>query len=337
MKVVITGGCGFIGLRLAARILEVGTLAGADGAQAPVEDVVLFDMAVPPRLPQTLDGRVRVVTGDIADAAVVRALVGRDDISIFHLASVVSGGGEKDFDLAMRVNMTGGLNVFEAARARGGSVKVVFASSVAVFGGSRLPAAVGDLTKQTPQTTYGATKAICELLVNDYTRKGFLDGRSARLPTVIIRPGRANAAASSFASAVFREPLKGEDYTLPVDAKTLMPVIGYRAVVEGLRALHELPSEALGEDRAVSLPALTVSVEGMIASLRRVAAGRTLGDITIEPDPFVERIVATWPKGTDDRRGLKLGLPVDRNLDEIIAYYIEDYIDGPDAALFQPT
>ncbi|MGE0213746.1 MAG: D-erythronate dehydrogenase [Parvibaculaceae bacterium] len=337
VKVVITGGCGFIGQRLAARILELGSLARPDGTQAPVEEVVLFDAGSPPRLPQGIDGKVRIVTGDIADQTAVKALIDRDDISIFHLASVVSGGGEKDFDLAMRVNLTGGLNLFEAARARGGAAKLVFASSIAVFGGEDMSATVGDLTKQAPQTTYGTTKAICELLVNDYTRKGFFDGRSARLPTVIIRPGKANAAASSFASAVFREPLKGEDYTLPVDVKTPIPVIGYRAVVDGLVALHELPGQELGADRAVSLPALTVSVEGMIASLRRVAAGRRLGEITVEPDPFIEGIVATWPKGTDDKRGLRLGLPADRNLDEIIAYYIEDYVDGPDAALFQPS
>lgn len=332
MKVVITGGCGFIGLRLAQRIAERGALTGADGRTASVDDILLFDMAPPERLPAGLEGRARVVTGDIADAATVMALVDRDDIGVFHLASVVSGGGEKDFDLALRVNLTGGLNVFEAARARGGSAKVVFASSIAVFGGSGMPESVGDDTKQTPRTTYGATKAICELLVNDYTRKGFFDGRSARLPTVIIRPGKPNLAASSFVSAVFREPLKGEDYTLPVETSTVMPVIGYRAVIEGLIRLHELPGEALGDDRAVSLPALNVSVADMVAALHRVAAGRRLGAIAVKPDPFIEAIVRTWPVATHDERGRHLGLPVEASLDEIVAYYIADYVDGPDAA-----
>lgn len=333
MKVVITGGCGFIGLRLAARIAGLGRLTRPDGRQEPVEEIVLFDVAAIPQLPHDLIGKVTVKAGDISDPATVKALVDRDDISVFHLASVVSGGGEKDFDLAIRVNLTGGLNVFEAARARR-RAKVVFASSIAVFGGSGMPKSVGDETKQTPQTTYGATKAISELLVNDYTRKGFFDGRSARLPTVIIRPGKPNLAASSFVSAVFREPLKGEDYTLPVETSVVMPLIGYRAVVDGLIRLHELAGDALGDDRAVSLPALNVSVEEMVAALKRVAGSRKLGAIAVKPDPFIEKIVRTWPVSTYDERARSLGLPIETGLDEIVEYYIEDYVEGPDAALY---
>lgn len=327
MKVVITGGTGFIGQRLAHRLLEAGRLTGPTGAPEEIDELVLFDQAVPEVRPPDLDERAVLRAGDIADRAAVRDLIDRDDVSVFHLASVLSAGGEKDFDLAMRVNLDGGLNVLEACRRRAGRPRLVFASSIAAFGGAAMPARVGDFTKQTPQTTYGTTKAICELLVNDYTRKGFVDGRSARLPTVIIRPGKPNAAASSFVSGVFREPLDGVDFVLPVKLGTVMPLLGYRAIVDGIVALHELPGERLGDDRAVSLPGLTVTAQNMIDALHRAAGDRPLGRITVTPDPFIEGICATWPQGTDDARGLDLGLPREGSLDEIVAYYIADYLD----------
>jgi len=327
MKVVITGGCGFIGLRLAQRLLELGELTGPSGGPEPIDDLVLFDMNPPPALPDTLDGRVTVLLGEISNRDEIFHLVDRDDISVFHLASVVSGGGEKDFDLAIRVNLDGGLNVMEACRARNGLPRLVFASSIAVFGGSGMPKVVGDTVKQKPQTTYGVTKAICELLVNDYTRKGFLDGRSARLPTVIIRPGKPNAAASSFVSGLFREPLNGVPCALPVQPETVMPVLGYRSIVEGFIKLHELDGAALGDDRALSLPSLTVTVAEMIKALDRVASDRPLGKITVEPDPFIEEIVATWPLDASHERATALGLPREESLDEIVQAYIEDYLD----------
>ena len=328
MKVVITGGTGFIGARLARRILEKGSLAGPGGIQTQVDEVVLFDVVAPDSLPMGLDGEVTMVAGDISDKATVDRLIDRDDVSVFHLASVVSGGGEKDFDMAIRVNLTGGLNVFEALRARASIPRLVFASSIAVFGGDHMPAVVGDQGKQTPQTTYGMTKACCELLINDYTRKGFLDGRSARLPTVIVRPGVPNAAASSFASGVFREPLKGEACALPVKLDTVMPVLGYRNIVEGILALHELAPDTLGDDRAVSLPSLDVTVGEMGAALKRVAHNRQLGEITVQPDPFIEAIVESWPVATEDARALALGLPKDKSVDDIVRHYIEDYDHG---------
>ncbi|MCG8356606.1 MAG: NAD-dependent epimerase/dehydratase family protein [Kiloniellales bacterium] len=325
MKVVITGGTGFIGRRLARRLLDLGALTGPSGQAEEIDSLLLFDMAAPD-MPELDDPRVAVVTGEIADREQVFALVDRDDISVFHLASVVSGGGEKDFDLAIRVNLTGGQNVLEALRARASAPRLVFASSIAVFGGAAMPESVGDTTKQTPQTTYGITKTICELLINDYTRKAFLDGRSARLPTVIVRPGKPNAAASSFASGVFREPLNGETCILPVKPETVMPLLGYRSIVEGFVKLHEVDGAALGDDRAVSLPALTVTVGEMIESLKRVAGDRPLGEIRIEPDPFIEAICATWPQDTYYERATAIGLPREQSLDEIVAAYIEDYL-----------
>ncbi len=327
MKVVITGGCGFIGLRLAQKLLERGELTTPSGRSAAIDSLLLFDMQAPEALPAGLDdSRVAVALGEISNRDEVKALVDRDEVSVFHLASVVSGGGEKDFDLALRVNLDGGLNVMEACRARAGLPRLVFASSIAVFGGSAISKAVGDTVKQTPQTTYGATKAICELLVNDYTRKGFLDGRSARLPTVIVRPGKPNAAASSFVSGLFREPLNGVDCALPVKPETVMPVLGYRSIVEGLIALHEADGAALGDDRAVELPSHTVTVAEMIEALQRVAGDRPLGKITVEPDPFIEAIVATWPLDASYERATALGLPKEDSLDEIVQAYIEDYL-----------
>jgi len=326
MKVVITGGAGFLGRRLARRLLVAGHLTAPSGVREPIDELVLFDVSEPLEALSADGVMVRAVTGDIGERDTVFDLVDRDDISVFHLASIVSGGGEKDFDLAMRVNLDGGRHLLEAVRARNGMPRFVFASSLAVFGGAAMPTAVGDTTKQTPQTTYGITKAIIELLINDYTRKGFLDGRSARLPTVIVRPGKPNAAASSFVSGVIREPLNGVDFTLPVPESTSVAVLGYRAIVDGLIHLHELGGNRLGDDRAVGLPSLTVTVSEMIQALRRVAGSRRLGSITVEPDPFVGDVVDTWPTVCTSERAGHLGFPNEQNLDEIIRYFIEDYL-----------
>lgn len=327
MKVIITGGTGFIGCMLARRLLELGELAGPGGAAEAIDEIVLFDLA-PPEMPlDDLEGRVTVTAGDISDRDTVFGLVDRDEVSVFHLASVVSGGGELDFDLALRVNLTGGLNVLEACRARSDRPRLVFASSIAVYGGDAMPEVVGDATKQTPQTTYGATKAIGELLVNDYTRKGYLDGRSARLPTIVIRPGKPNLAASSFASGVFREPLHGEACALPVRPETRMPLLGYRSAVEGFVRLHEADGAALGDDRAINFPSLSVTVQEMIEALRRVAGQRQLGEIAVAPDPRIEAIVATWPTRSEFSRARTLGLPVEDSLDQIVESYIEDFLD----------
>jgi nucleoside-diphosphate-sugar epimerase len=326
MKVVITGGAGFLGLQLARRLTARGAVTGPSGKPENIDELLLFDMVTPSARPSGLDARARFVAGEIADKATVQRLFDRPDLSVFHLASVVSGGGELDFDLAMRVNLDGNLNVLEAARALGSKPRLVFASSIAVFGGKSMPKHVGDQTKQVPQTTYGMTKAIGELLVNDYTRKGFIDGRSARLPTVIIRPGKPNKAASSFASGVFREPLNGVECVLPVGTEVVMPLAGYRTIVEGFVTLHEVDGGRLGEDRAVSLPSLDVTVADMIAALKRVAGNRTLGDIRVEKDPAIERIVAGWPIGTTYERALSLGLPKDPDLDSIVRAYIEDFL-----------
>ncbi len=326
MKVVITGGTGFLGAALAHRLLERGTLTAPSGGEETIEAILLFDAAAPPELSGLDDGRVEVRTGDVADRETVRGLVDRDDVSVFHLASIVSAGGERDFDGALRVNLDGGRNVFEACRAREGRPRVVFASSFAAYGGSALPETVTDTTKLTPQTTYGMTKATCELLLNDYTRKGFLDGRAARLPTVIIRPGKPNPAASAWASGIFREPLAGQECILPVDLETRTPVSGHRTVVENLIRLHEAGGEALGDDRGLNFPSLSASAAEMQASLGRVASDRTLGPITVRPDPATEAIVNGWARYGSSERADRLGFARDADLDSIVRAYIEDFL-----------
>ncbi|MGO1120585.1 D-erythronate dehydrogenase [Rhodovibrionaceae bacterium A322] len=328
MKVVITGGTGFIGLNLARQLVQRNSLTGPSGQPQEIDSIVLFDAFAPDDRPEGLDERVEITTGDISDSQTVTGLIDRDDISIFHLASVVSGQGETDFDLALSVNLQGGLNLFEAARAREGLPRVVFASSLAVFGGSVMPQTVSDGTKQTAQTTYGVTKTIGELLVNDYSRKGFFDGRSARLPTIFVRPGKPNAAASSFCSGVFREPLNGVPCELPVSTDVVMPMLGYRSCVASFIALHELPAEQLGDDRAVGLRNRAYSVQEMIDSVTRVAAqnGIALGEITVKPDPEITRIVSSWASGMDDSRAEALGLPLDESLDRVVQDFIDDFL-----------
>jgi nucleoside-diphosphate-sugar epimerase len=313
MRIVVTGGLGFIGVALARRLL----------ARDDVDGLVLFDAPVAADPPADVAGAAEIVRGDIRDGAIVRELIA-GEVGVFHLASVVSGQGEQDFDLAIGVNLDGTRNVLEACRAVGSRPRLVFASTLAAFGGEEMPETVGDTTRLVPQTTYGATKAICELLVNDYTRKGFVDGRAARLPTVIVRPGAANPAASAFASAVFREPLAGRDYVLPVPPETRMPVIGARTTVECLMRLFECDGEALGDDRSLNLPSISVTVGEMLDSLRRVAGDRATGAIEIRPDPEIERIVRTWPLYASAERARALGFPHDRALDDIVSEYLEE-------------
>jgi nucleoside-diphosphate-sugar epimerase len=325
MKVVVTGGSGFLGRTLAVTLLQRGELRGPSGRAEPIDSLVLFDAVGPQETVGAGDDRVEVVIGDVSDADQVRVLVDRDDTSVFHLASMVSYGCELDFDAALRVNLDGGRAVLEACRSRGGSCRVVFSSSIAAFGGASMPEVVDDTTKLTPETTYGTTKAICELLVNDYTRKGYLDGRTARLPTVVVRPGRPNAAASSWVSGIIREPLNGEECVVPVEATTRVPLSGYRTLVDNLVLLHEAESSALGDDRSCNLPAIAVTVEEMIAALRRTA-DRPLGPITVRPDPAILEIYRGWARCSAFPRATTLGLAVDESLDRIIRTYIDDYL-----------
>jgi len=325
MKVIITGGGGFLGSQLCQKLLQRGQLTGPSGSAESIDEIVLLD-AIFARL--ATNARVRQVSGDISNRAVVLSAIGSDPaVSIFHLASMVSGECEERFDDALRVNLDGGRNVFEAARAVPGKPRVVFASSIACFGGEAMQDPNTDRTKLTPQTTYGMTKAICELMVNDYSRKGFFDGRSVRLPTVIVRPGKPNAAASSWASGMFREPLNGETCLLPIRRDQCHPMTGYRTVTDSLIALHEVPPTQFRDDRAIGLPAHRVTPQLAAAVIEEVARerGLNLGSIVDAFDARIQGIVDNWPVAVEGTRALDLGLPQPPPLKQIVEEYLEDF------------
>jgi len=242
---------------------------------------------------------------------------------VFHLAAVVSGQAEADFDLGMRVNVDGTRSLLEAARAGGRRPKFVFASSLAVFG-PPLPEVITDDTAVRPRSSYGAQKAIGELLVSDYSRKGFVDGRVTRLPTVCVRPGRPNAAASSFVSGIIREPLNGLESVCPVDASLELWLSSPRAAVANLAHAAWLPAASLGERRVVNLPGITVTVREMIAVLGRLGGREAAGRVRFAQDPAVDRIVSSWPSRFDVSRAIGLGFVRDPGFESLVRDFIAD-------------
>ncbi len=322
MKVVITGGGGFIGRRLAQRLLQRGAIAGGGDRETPIDELVLFDV-VAPQPPLADDKRLRIVTGDIADAAAIRRLIDKDTGAIFHFAAVVSGQAEADTDIGYKVNLDGTRAVLEAARALGTSPRLVFASSLAVYGGD-IPPIVTDDTPLTPQTSYGNQKAMGELLVNDYSRKGYIDGRSLRLPTIVVRPGRPNRAASTWASSIFREPLSGVEVVCPVSRDSVMAVLSPRRLIAAIERMHDLPASRFGASRTVLLPGISVEVSAMVEALRRAGGGAAVARIRWEPDAVIQKIVDGWPKGIEAKRAARLGIAADENIDEIVRAFIED-------------
>ena len=320
MNVLITGGAGFLGQKLARALLERGTLSGADGSQQKIGQLVLADV-VPAN--DFGDARVRVVTGDITDAQLMRSLIDAGTTSVFHLAAVVSGQAEADFDLGMKINLDASRLLLETCRAIGHKPRVVFTSSVAVYGGA-LPDVVRDDTALNPQSSYGTQKAIGELLLNDFSRKGYVDGRVLRLPTISVRPGKPNKAASSFASGIIREPLGGVEAVCPVSPALRLWLLSPRRAIAALIAGHELSGAALGNSRTINLPGLSVSVADMVAALEKVAGPEAVARIRFMPDPAVERIVQSWPGAWDDSRARALGLEADADFESVIRAHIED-------------
>ncbi len=325
MKIVVTGGAGFLGQLLIRALLERGRLTRADGVAAEIGQIVAVDQTQPGRL--IVDDRVGYVVGDIGAPHLLSHVLAADTDSVFHLAAVVSGAAEADFDLGMRVNLDGTRALLDACRVQKGVPRVVFASSVAVFG-TPLPAVVTDETTPTPQTSYGVQKLIGELLVGDYSRKGFIDGRAVRLPTIVVRPGKPNAAASSFASGIIREPLAGEPAVCPVDADTALWLASPAAAIRNLIHAHELPADAWGSQRALNLPGLALTVREMIEALRAVGGDAAVERIRWQPDARIRAIVDTWPARFDTRRADAMGFVRDADFVEVVRAYARAYAQG---------
>ena len=311
MRIVITGGAGFLGTRLARKLLERGSLVDAAGKSRPLRQLVLLDVAAA----AIADPRVTAIAGDLADPAVIERVVTPDTDSIFHLAAVVSGQAEAEFDTGMRVNLDATRALLERCRRLDKPPKFVFTSSLAVFGG-KLPDPVPDDAPLTPQTSYGAQKAIGELLVYDMTRKGYIDGRSLRLPTVTVRPGKPNKAASSFASGIIREPLSGVDAVCPVAPETELWITSPRQVVDNLLVGHDVAASKFGQTRSVNVPGLRISVGAMVDALRRVAGDAVAARVRWQIDPVIDRIVQTWPPNFAPRLGPALGMGADTDFDD---------------------
>ena len=320
MKVLITGGAGFLGRCLARELLARGSLKDTSGKPQAVTELVLLDVV---RANDFGDSRVRTEVGDIAERGVLERVIDERTSAIFHLAAIVSGQAEADFDLGMRINLDASRLLLEICRERGHKPRVLFTSSVAVYGGD-LPNVVHDDTALNPQSSYGAQKAIAELLLSDYTRRGFVDGRVVRLPTISVRPGKPNAAASSFASGIIREPLNGETAVCPVEGATRLWLLSPRKAIENLIAALELDTALLGTRRALNLPGISVSVDEMVAALREVAGEQAVRRIVWERDARVEKIVGSWPGRWDTSRAESLGLTGERSFADVIRSYIAD-------------
>ena len=321
MKVLIIGGAGMVGRKLAERLAGDGELAGK-----AVSSLTLYDV-VPALPPPAAKLPVKIATGDLpSPGEAERLMADRPDI-IFHLAAIVSGEAELDFDKGYRINLDGTRLLLEAIRAAGNKPLLVFTSSIAVFG-APFPEAIGDDFFNTPLTSYGTQKNICELLISDYTRKGFLNGLSIRLPTICVRPGKPNQAASGFFSNIMREPLAGAEAVLPVSESVRHWHASPRAAVGFLEHAASLDTDKVGPRRALTMPGVSVTVGEQIAALKKVAGEKVAARIRRQPDPFIEGVVAGWPRNIAPRRAVELGFKADASFEDIIRIHIEDELGG---------
>jgi len=312
-KILITGGAGFLGLRLARALLT---------SDLPVTELALVDQAIDPAIAPD-DPRVRTMKADLSRPGEATRLFADGYDAIVHLAAVVSSAAEANFELGWRVNWEATHLLLEAARACGNRPRFLFSSSVAVFGGA-LPPLVTEATAPHPSSSYGAQKAAAELLVSDYSRRGYIDGRVLRLPTITVRPGRPNLAASSFVSGIIREPLSGEEAICPVEPDLRLWISSPRIAIANFLHALELPQEALASEPVVNLPGITVTVTDMLAALGRVAGPDAVARVHFVHNEAINRIVASWPAAFDVSRALTLGFQRDDTLERIVRDHLTE-------------
>ncbi|WP_395686717.1 D-erythronate dehydrogenase [Caenimonas koreensis] len=326
MNVLITGGCGFLGARLARTLLQRGTLAPGAGPAQNISTITLADRAPPPG-DLAADARVRYVAGDLNAQIASGAVPARDTDVVFHLSAAVSGECEADFDLGMHSNFEATHALLQACRKLGTRPTFIFASSLAVFGkmpGEPMPALIEDRTLPTPQSSYGIQKYIGEQLVADFARKGFIRGRSVRLMTVSVRPGKPNGAASGFLSGMIREPLAGLKAPCPVPPETLVALSSPARTVEGIIRAAEVSDAQWGPLLGMNLPSLRVTVGEMAQSLERVAGKQAAGLLDWTPDEAILKLVRTWPGNVAAARANAMGLQADTNFDDVVRDYIRE-------------
>ena len=320
MNILVIGAAGMVGRKLVAALLAAGQVGGR-----PIASLTLADVIAPPppggALPHEL------VAADLSQPGVAKELVAKRPDLIFHLAAIVSGEAEADFEKGYRINLDGTRLLLEAIRAEGQREpycpRLVFTSSIAVFG-APLPDLIGDQHEHTPLTSYGTQKAICELLLADYSRRGFVDGVGIRLPTIAVRPGKPNRAASGFFSGIIREPLVGLEAELPVDESVRHWFASPRSAVGFLLHAASLDTGLLGAQRNLSMPGLAATVGEEIEALGRVAGPKAVALIRRVPDPVVAKIVAGWPQAFEAKRARALGFEAETDFDTIIRIYLED-------------
>ncbi|TIO54943.1 MAG: SDR family oxidoreductase [Mesorhizobium sp.] len=321
MRILITGAAGMVGRKLIARLAKGGTLAGRKITALDLHDIV-------PAQAPVIDGvEVAIHTGDFAASGAAASLIGSRPDVIFHLAGIVSGEAEANFDLGYRVNLDGTRALFDAVRLAGFAPRLVFTSSIAVFG-APFPEVIPDEFHPTPLTSYGTQKQMSEALLADYTRRGFFDGVGIRLPTICVRPGKPNKAASSFFSGIIREPLSGQEAILPVPRSVLHTHASPRSAVNFLIHAAEIDGNAVGPRRNLTMPGVAVTVGEQIEALERIAGSDVVKRIREQPDETIWAIVKGWPTRFEARRARELGFVAEKNFDEIILAHIEDELGG---------
>ena len=321
MKILILGGAGMVGRKLAERLAADGQLGGKEISELTLYDVVAAQKPAGALFP------VNIVTGDLpAPGETDKLLASKPDV-VFHLAAIVSGEAEQEFDKGYRINLHGTMNLLESIRQAGHKPRVVFTSSIAVFG-APFPDKIPDNFFTTPLTSYGTQKAIGELLLADYTRKGFLDGVGIRLPTICVRPGKPNKAASGFFSNIIREPLAGQEAVLPVSEDVMHWHASPRAAVGFLLHAATIDGDKMGPRRNLSMPGLAVTVGQQLEALRKVAGDKVVKRVRHERDPFVEQIVAGWPRNFETERAKSLGFKAESSFEEIIKVHLDDELGG---------